>query len=210
MLYGASGHCKVVIELLKANGVQPEFILDDFKDGSFWGFLVRNPEKKLIQGQELIISVGDNRNRKIIYNKLMEHHNVVFTIASHTSAVISYTASIRSGTVLMPGAVVNADSMIGHHCIINTNASVDHECVLGDFVHVSPNASLCGLVTIGEGTHIGAGAVILPGINIGKWCRIGAGTVVLHDVPDGCTVVGNPGRVIKTEKEPDFLVPIIN
>jgi acetyltransferase EpsM len=28
-------------------------------------------------------------------------------------------------------------------------------------------------------------------------CTIGAGTVVISDVPDGATIVGNPGRVIK-------------
>lgn len=198
ILFGASGHCKVVIEILKANGIHPEFILDDFKEEPvFWGFYVRKPEPKLIKGKEILISVGDNRNRKIIHDKLMAQESVVFATASHPNSTISYSASIRSGTVMMPGAVINADSMIGHHSIINTNASVDHECVLGDFVHVSPNAALCGLVTVGEGTHIGAGAVVLPGVNIGRWCRIGAGTVVTKDVPDFCTVVGNPGRVIK-------------
>lgn len=32
---------------------------------------------------------------------------------------------------------------------------------------------------------------------IGEWCTIGAGAVIIHDVPDGATVVGNPGRIIK-------------
>ncbi|HZW78021.1 MAG TPA: acetyltransferase, partial [Flavobacteriaceae bacterium] len=41
------------------------------------------------------------------------------------------------------------------------------------------------------------GASIIPGVNIGKWCTIGAGAVILHDVPDGATVVGNPGRKLK-------------
>jgi acetyltransferase-like isoleucine patch superfamily enzyme len=32
---------------------------------------------------------------------------------------------------------------------------------------------------------------------IGENSLIGAGTVIIKDVPDGATVVGNPGRIIK-------------
>ena len=45
----------------------------------------------------------------------------------------------------------------------------------------------------------GASAFIIPGIKIGKWATIGAGTVVIHDVPDNVTIVGNPGKIIKTK-----------
>ena len=37
-------------------------------------------------------------------------------------------------------------------------------------------------------------------VKIGKWCTIGAGTIVIKDIPDYSTVVGNPGRIIKTSK----------
>ena len=72
-----------------------------------------------------------------------------------------------------------------------------HDCKLDSFVHISPNAAICGGVKIGEGTQVGAGAVIIPNLNIGKWCKIGAGAVVVRNVPDGATVVGNPGRMVK-------------
>ena len=32
---------------------------------------------------------------------------------------------------------------------------------------------------------------------IGNNVVVGAGCVVVHDVPDNCTVVGNPARVVK-------------
>lgn len=41
------------------------------------------------------------------------------------------------------------------------------------------------------------GAVVKQYVTIGKNCMIGAGAVVLHDVPDGATVVGVPGKKIK-------------
>ena len=198
ILYGASGHCKVVIESLKSNGLTPEIIFDDFKiEKNFCGIPLKKPERKFVSDKKIIITIGDNPSRKLVHNKLVMYDKFEYYTLSHPSAVISPSSEIMPGTVLMPGAVVNAECKIGLHCILNTNSSVDHESILGDFVHVSPNAVLCGLVTVGEGTHIGAGAVLLPGINVGRWCKIGAGTVVIRDVPDFCTVVGNPGRIIK-------------
>ena len=38
-------------------------------------------------------------------------------------------------------------------------------------------------------------------ITIGNHVRIGAGSVVVNDVPDNCTVVGIPGRIVKQKLE---------
>ena len=51
---------------------------------------------------------------------------------------------------------------------------------------------------IGNNTVIGVNSLILPGVNIGNNCVVGGGTIVTKDVPDGCIVVGNPARVVKT------------
>ncbi len=49
---------------------------------------------------------------------------------------------------------------------------------------------------IGNNVSIYSGAIVIGGIKIGNNCKIGAGAVVVKDVPDNCTVVGNPGRII--------------
>ncbi len=198
-LYGASGHAKVITDILKKNKIPVEGLFDD------------NPEIKMLKGikcfgkydydilnkQELIISIGDNKIRKKIAENL--ENKVKFGIATDISAVISENVKIGKGTVIMPGAVINTDTEIAEHVIINTSASVDHECKIGKFSHISPNVTLCGNVKIGESVHIGAGAVIIPNIKIGNNVIVGAGAVILKDIPDNCTVVGNPGRIIKTE-----------
>jgi len=50
--------------------------------------------------------------------------------------------------------------------------------------------------TIGGQVDIGAGARVLGGVRIGNYARIGANAVVLCDVPEGCTAVGVPARVL--------------
>ena len=51
-------------------------------------------------------------------------------------------------------------------------------------------------ITVGPYAFIGGRAFVMPGVHIGEGALIGACSVVTHDVPSGCTVVGNPARII--------------
>lgn len=54
-----------------------------------------------------------------------------------------------------------------------------------------------GRPTIGNNVKIMTGATVFGPITIGNNVTIGAGAVVFSDVPDDCTVVGNPARIVK-------------
>lgn len=190
-LYGASGHAKVIIDILRANNEVIDALFDDNEEiHSLLGYPVLPFAE--VKGP-LIISIGDNRVRKRIATRL----SLDWGLAVHPSACISEYATLNLGTVVMQGAIIQSCVTIGKHCIINTGASVDHECLIGDYVHISPHSTLCGNVRIGEGTWIGAGTTILPGIKIGKWSIIGAGSVVAKDIPDNVLAVGNRCKIIK-------------
>ncbi|MCF6350436.1 MAG: acetyltransferase [Flavobacteriaceae bacterium] len=195
ILYGASGHAKVIINIFKLNRIKINAIIDDNKDiNTVLEYTVKRLNEVKLD-KEVIISIGNNKVRKTIYNKLKIEK---YTNAIHSKAVIDSSSIINKGTVIMANAVINSSSIIGEHCIINTNAIIEHDCIVNNFAHISPNATLCGNVKIGEGTHIGAGAIVLPNIKIGKWCIIGAGSIVIKNIPDNTTVVGNPAKVIKS------------
>lgn len=192
ILYGASGHAKVIIDILEANGQKIDFIVDD--NSALTELLGYEVRRNTGEYDEAIISIGSCEIRK----KVVEGLKVgKYATSAHPSAVVSPRATIDEGTVVMQGAIVQSCAKIGKHCIVNTGASVDHDCEIGDFVHVAPHATVLGGVKVGEGSWIGAGAVVKQYITVGKNCMIGAGAVVLHDVPDGATVVGVPGKEIK-------------
>jgi sugar O-acyltransferase (sialic acid O-acetyltransferase NeuD family) len=196
-LYGASGHAKVICEILEAQSHAPSGFIDDNPVvTSLLEYNVYNTIQKaaLTVDDHFIISIGNNRIRKAIAAKL---NAFKFASAIHPAAVISPRSSVGYGTVVMSNVSVNVHSTIGNHVILNTNCSIDHDCKVEDFVHVSPNAALAGNVQVGEGTQIGIGACVMPNIRIGKWVMVGAGAVIIQDVPDYAVVVGNPGRVIK-------------
>lgn len=191
-LYGASGHAKVIMDILKDNHVEIEGLVDDNPNiNELLGYPVFHGKEDI---SPLIISIGDNKIRQVIAHKL----NVEFGTAIHSSAIVSPYAIVQEGSVIMQGAIVQSGTCIGKHCIVNTGASIDHECVVGDYVHISPHSTLCGSVYVGEGTWIGAGTTVLPGVKIGKWSVIGAGSVVAKDIPDGVLSVGNRCKTIKT------------
>jgi len=50
---------------------------------------------------------------------------------------------------------------------------------------------------IGDNVYIGAGAKVFGSITIGNNVFIGANSVVVNDVPDNCTVVGAPAKIVK-------------
>lgn len=198
VLFGASGHCKVVVDILKCKHINVSTVVDDNpKTTTLLGIPVIHSDGFHQDGkQRVIVSIGDNTIRKKIVQRLGGN----FHTAIHPQAIVSSFSTIGMGTVLMAGAIVNPDAIVGEHCIVNTAAVVEHDCVLEDYVHLSPHVSLAGGVKVGEGSHVGIGASVIQGIKIGKWATIGAGAVIIKDVPDYAVVVGNPGRIIKSRK----------
>lgn len=192
-LYGASGHGKVVAEIAEECGYNIEAYIDmNLSKNEILNYTVHHtPPSKHI---DIVISIGNNRIRKNIVEESTLFNYITLI---HPKSSVSKRAYLEEGTVVMAGVAINASVNVGKHCILNTNSSIDHDCVLEDFVHISPNAALGGSVYVGEGTHVGIGACVIQGIRIGKWCTIGAGAVIINDIPDGSTVVGNPGKIIK-------------
>jgi sugar O-acyltransferase (sialic acid O-acetyltransferase NeuD family) len=198
ILYGASGHAKVICSIIESIDKIVEFIFDDNDSiKTLNQYIVKTGyDKNHATYIPIIISIGDNMIRKIISEKISHR----FTTVIHPTSIVDKNSRIEVGSVIFHNAIIQRDTFIGKHCIINSNASVDHECIIDDFVHISPSATLCGSVSVGEGSHIGAGATIIPNIKIGRWCIIGAGAVIIQDVPDYSLVVGVPGKIIKILK----------
>ncbi len=80
---------------------------------------------------------------------------------------------------------------ISRYAKIGVNCRIYQNVTIGEVGGAAPQ--------IGDYCLIGAGAVIIGGIKIGSNVKIGAGAVVSSDVPDNCTVVAQPPRIIKRE-----------
>ncbi|MNB76737.1 putative acetyltransferase EpsM [compost metagenome] len=202
IVYGAGGHAKVVIDILRAAGQRLIGVMDDSCRGDEWNGLKLLGNREQIgrvllnhPGALFLVAIGDNAIRMSIAHQL-KSAGAWFGQAIHPSAILGSNVGVGAGTVLMPGTIVNADTQIGEHVIVNTAATIDHDCRIGSYAHISPGAHLAGGVKVGTAAHIGIGASIIPGIQVGDGTVIGAGACAVRDVPDHVVAVGCPARII--------------
>lgn len=210
-IYGASGHAKVVIDILEKQGLfDISGLVDDapaLRGGRLFEYPVLGGREVLpgLMGEDhspcAMAAIGSNRARQEIARLLCDYGFEMIS-AVHPSAQLGRSVSVAGGTVVMGGAVINPDVKIGRNVIVNTKATVDHDCLVGDGVHLGPGSTLCGNVTVAEETFVGAGATILPNVRLGRRVTVGAGATVVCDIADGQTVVGTPARALRrTEGE---------
>ena len=163
IIFGASGHGKVVADAAQASGWKVAGWADDdpekrqhqhIADLPVLATSISNASRHALKhGLSVVVAIGDNLSRKQVFSAFEESRVPIATVI-HPSAVLSPRVSIGTGTVIFAGAIVNPDTVVGRNVIINTSASIDHDNRIGDHAHISPGANLGGLVTVGDGTHI--------------------------------------------------------
>ena len=122
---------------------------------------------------------------------------------------ISQLARWLTGVEIHPSAKIGTGFFIDH----GMGVVVGETAEIGDYVTLFQGVTLGGTgkergkrhPTLGNHVVVGAGAKILGGITIGDNVKIGANSVVLKNVAANSTVIGVPGRVIKSlgERLPD-------
>jgi serine O-acetyltransferase len=118
-----------------------------------------------------------------------------------------------TGIEIHPGAKIGKGLFIDHGIavVIGETVEMGRNCVMFHGVTLGGTGHHTGKrhPTVGDNVMIGAHSTLLGPIHIGNNAKIGAETVIImHDVPDNCTVVGAPGRIVKkNEKKVDLELP---
>lgn len=212
ILWGGSGHAKVLRECASQNGFRLIALFDNnqltspFEDvplyhgeTGFLNWIKKSNNHSCIYG---LAAIGGSRGRdRISIHRLFKEHGIRLPTLIHPRAFVAESSRLAQGVQVLAGATIAVDCSIQEASIINTSASIDHECRLGCGVHVGPGAVLTGCVEVGDCAFVGAGAVVLPRIRIGEDAIVGAGAVVTKDVAAGTTVCGCPARVINRRDE---------
>lgn len=136
----------------------------------------------IIGGTDFSPVIGDSRSELVQFPQLGG-------VSIGDNVVIKYNSMIGKGTF--------GFTIIGSNTMIDYGCQIGHNCRVGDSCIIAAGTIIGGSTTIGDNTTIGIGAKIRNGIKIGKNASIGMGAVVVKDVPPGCTVVGNPAKIIK-------------
>ena len=119
--------------------------------------------------------------------------------------LISKRVRKQTNVEIHPGAQIGKGIFIDHGAgiVIGETTIIGDNCIIYQGVTLGGTGKQTGKrhPTLGEDVQISAGAKILGNITIGDHSKIGANSVVIKDVPPYSTVVGVPGRVVKSYGE---------
>ena len=125
----------------------------------------------------------------------------------HTLAAraVSQAARAVTGIEIHPGATIGKGFFIDHGAgvVIGETAEIGDNCTLYQGVTLGGTGKDVGKrhPTLGNNVMVGAGAKVLGPVKIGNNVKIAAGAVVLQDIPDDCTAVGIPARMVRCKNE---------
>lgn len=149
---------------------------------------------------QLVIAVGSSVARRRIALAIEAAGHRRFASLVHPRAWVGRNVDIAEGSVVCAGALITTDIRIRRHVHVNIGATIGHDADLHDFVTLNPSVNVSGNVTLHEGVEVGTGSVLVPHAHVGPWSIVGAGTVVTKPQPANATIVGAPGRAIKTRE----------
>lgn len=141
------------------------------------------------------------------FHVLLAHriaHKLLYWHIPFIPRMISQIARFFTGIEIHPGARIGKRFFIDH----GMGVVIGETTIIGDDVLIYQGVTLGGTgkdlgkrhPTLGNFVTVGAGAKVLGNIEIGDYSTIGAGSVVIDNVPEHCTVVGIPGRIVKQKK----------
>ena len=118
---------------------------------------------------------------------------------------ISQRTAHKTGIEIHPGAKIGRRVCIDH----GNGIVIGETTEVGDDVMIYQGVTLGGTgkdkgkrhPTLGNNVMVGSGAKVLGPFTVGDNARIAAGAVVLNAVPEDCTAVGVPARVVRIAGE---------
>ena len=186
LIVGAGGHGRSVAEAVQEAG---EYSLAGFLDDAFpelgavWGIpvlgKVDNFERWRGMADCAIVAIGNNAARQRISSEMQEAGFEMATVI-HPRAIVSPSAEIGAGAVVMAGAVVGTEAHLGEGAIVNCGAVIDHDCRVGNYGHLGVNAAMAGSSVLGAfafmqagsalgfGVRTADGFVLAPGMALGR------------------------------------------
>ncbi|AXE17028.1 serine acetyltransferase [Runella rosea] len=143
------------------------------------------------KGRFIMLLFRINRLRKLnkILNVILLPYGVIYKIVVEWILGVEMGGGVKIGYNLRllhgQGLVINEKTVIGNNCTLRQNTTIGNNGKQDD----------CPIIF--NNVDIGSNVCIIGGVVIGNNVRIGAGTIIVKNIPDNCSVVGNPSRIIK-------------
>lgn len=153
-----------------------------------------------LKGMTFLLTMGDNRIRTELSDKIIEMGGKVPSMI-HPTAVVSHFATISEvGVYISPYTYVQADSTIGSNTMLLSHVNISHTTHIGKSCFIAGGATIGAYTDLQDFVFVGQGALSISekAKIIGHHAYIGARSLLTHDVPPSVIVAGSPARIIKS------------
>ena len=120
-----------------------------------------------------------------------------------SARAVSQVSRFITGIEIHPGAKIGKGLVIDHGMgvVIGETAVIGDNCTIYQGVTLGGTGKDVGKrhPTLGNNVLVGAGAKVLGPFKIGDNSKIAANAVVLEEIPDNCTAVGIPAKLVRRE-----------
>lgn len=192
MIIGAKGHATQVIDAVISCGFVPVGCFDnnltvgtEFYRGV--RILGNDDDAKRISSEldvsQAVLGVGALNNVKIRVEIVEKYMKIGFDfpVVVSLNALVSPSAELRKGVVVLQGANIGPNVLIDEFSIINQSANICHDTVIGEHTNIAPGAIIAGSCVIGKRCLIGMGATLFTGITVGDGQIVQNGDNVLNN-----------------------------
>lgn len=162
-------------------------ILGDFE------YLLKNIDKSV----NIFIPIGNNTVRCNLLKKAMQSG---FNTPSYIHPTCNIHESVMIGkcVYILPNSNIMPLTQLKDFVLISMGVNIAHHTVIEEGCFFSQGSNIGANIHFEKNVFCGIASTVMTGVNeVGKNSLIGAGAVIIKDVPDGATVVGNPGKIIK-------------
>lgn len=152
-----------------------------------------------LSGMSFLLTMGDNKIRTDISNKIISLGGNVPSLI-HPTATISRFAEISPiGVYISPYTYVQADSSIGMNTILLSHVNISHTTHIGNSCFIAGGATIGAYTTMEDFVFVGQGALSISAKtkHIGHHAFIGARSLLTRDVPANVVVAGSPARILR-------------
>lgn len=177
------------------------------KAREFNGLPVMSPEQFVEQGGlktvGVFMAVGYrdlNRNREHFYRRLLAK-GLNFLSYVHPSAVVSSSATLGRGSIVLAGSVVEPFARVGENSVIWTNCTVAHHAVIGDHCWIAAGTIISGHTEICHNCFVGVGCTVTNRVTVREFSILGAGVTVTRDVSPSAVLLEKSSDQINFSSE---------
>tara|TARA_Y100001970_G_C14233481_1_gene860270 strand:+ start:574 stop:1245 length:672 start_codon:yes stop_codon:yes gene_type:complete len=214
IIFGCGGHAKIILDCIETTKKYKPIGFIDEKNfdipfskkikylGSIKDFnkIIKNYNLKTTFG---IVGIHSNIVRRKIVKKISKlNKNFKWANIIHPSAVISKTAKLGSGNMILAGSIICSETVIHNHVSINTGTYIDHNNIFHNFSSTGPGVTTGGNVVIGHDSFLGIGCAVRHKILIGNNTVVGGQSFVCKNCKSNSLYYGVPSKRIK-KRNPD-------